>query len=457
MGKTLSMDLVVRPASATPVLLSVALSSFMVALDVTALNVALPEMGRDLAAGMDRLQWIAGAYTLVFASLLLSAGALSDRLGARRVFVWALVIFTGASIACGSASNVLALIAARAVQGVGAALMLPSSMALLVEAYPEPGARARAVALWGGISALALVSGPLLGGLLVEHINWRAIFYLNVPFCMVALLSCALRSRPVAVRPRSIDWAGQVLSALALVSLIFALIEGPVWGWGHAWVMAALLTALMTAVAFVHSQRTRREPMLPLNLFASRTFSAAIGAGFLQTLAYYGSLFVLPFALQGQGRAPVEIGVAMIPMTLATGVMASLSGRLSNALGARSVGAAGMLCGALGAASLALFDMNAVSLVLGGLLIGLGGATLPVIVGACLASVPSGKVGIGSGVLNAARQCGGVMGIALLGATFQGSGHATAALAIIALSFAAAAVLTVMRLYTDEVDAVGEC
>ncbi|WKV86753.1 MFS transporter [Pseudomonas sp. B24_DOA] len=197
--------------------------------------------------------------------------------------------------------------------------------------------------------------------------------------------------------------------------------------------------------------------MLPLNLFASRTFSAAIGAGFLQTLAYYGSLFVLPFALQGQGRAPVEIGVAMIPMTLATGVMASLSGRLSNALGARSVGAAGMLCGALGAASLALFDMNAVSLVLGGLLIGLGGATLPVIVGACLASVPSGKVGIGSGVLNAARQCGGVMGIALLGATFQGSGHATAALAIIALSFAAAAVLTVMRLYTDEVDAVGEC
>jgi DHA2 family methylenomycin A resistance protein-like MFS transporter len=451
------MDLVARPASATPVLVSVALSSFMVALDVTALNVALPEIGRDLATGMDRLQWIAGAYTLVFASLLLSAGALSDRLGAKRVFLCALVIFTGASIACGSANSVVALITARAVQGVGAALMLPSSMALLVEAYPEPGARARAVALWGGISALALVSGPLLGGLLVEHVNWRAIFYLNVPFCLVALLSCALRSRAVAVRPRSIDWPGQVLSALALVSLIFALIEGPVWGWRHPWVVAALLTALTACVAFIHSQRTRREPMLPLNLFASRTFSAAIGAGFLQTLAYYGSLFVLPFALQGQGRTPVEIGVAMIPMTLATGVMASLSGRLSNAWGGRSVGAAGMLCGALGAASLALFNMNAVSLVLGGLMIGLGGATLPVIVGACLASVPSGKVGIGSGVLNAARQCGGVMGIALLGATFQGSGHATAALAIIALSFAAAAVLTVMRLYTDEVDAVSEC
>ncbi|WP_415760533.1 MFS transporter [Pseudomonas sp. LT1P18] len=457
MGKTLSMDLAARPASAAPVLVSVALSSFMVALDVTALNVALPSIGHDLATGMDRLQWIAGAYTLMFASLLLSAGALSDRLGARKVFLFALLVFTGSSVACGLAQGVVELIAARAIQGIGAALMLPSSMALLVEAFPDPKARAKAVALWGGISALALVSGPLLGGMLVELVDWRSIFYLNVPFCLIALGCCAVRSSRLAIQPRSIDWAGQMLSALALVSLIFALIEGPVWGWGNAWVIATLLVALVSGAAFIYSQQAQREPMLPLNLFESRTFSAAIGAGFLQTLAYYGSLFVLPFALQGQGRTPVEVGLAMIPMTIATGVMASLSGRLSNAFGARSVGTAGMLCGALGAVLLALYGMDRINLMLGGLLIGLGGATLPVIVGACLASVPSGKVGVGSGVLNAARQCGGVTGIALLGATLEEPGRATGALSIIALSFIAAALLTVLRLYTDEVDVVSEC
>jgi len=456
-GKTLSMDLAARPVSAAPVLVSVALSSFMVALDVTALNVALPSIGRDLATGMDRLQWIAGAYTLVFASLLLSAGALSDRLGAKKVFLFALLVFTSSSLACGLAQGVVELIAARAIQGIGAALMLPSSMALLVEAYPDPKARAKAVALWGGISALALVSGPLLGGMLVELVDWRSIFYLNVPFCLIALGCCVIRSSRLAIQPRSIDWAGQMLSALALVSLIFALIEGPGWGWDNAWVIVTLLVALVSGAAFIYSQQAQREPMLPLNLFESRTFSAAIGAGFLQTLAYYGSLFVLPFALQGQGRTPVEIGLAMIPMTIATGGMATLSGRLSNAFGARSVGAAGMLCGALGAALLALYGMDRVSLVLGGLLIGLGGATLPVIVGACLASVPSGKVGVGSGVLNAARQCGGVTGIALLGASLGESGRATGALSIIALSFFAASLLTVLRLYTDEVDVVREC
>ncbi|CAH0259027.1 Multidrug resistance protein Stp [Pseudomonas mediterranea] len=457
MGKTLSKDLMAGPVSAVPVLVSVALSSFMVALDVTALNVALPSIGHDLAAGMDRLQWIAGAYTLVFASLLLSAGALSDRLGARKVFLFALWVFISASVACGLAQGVVELITARAIQGIGAALMLPSSMALLVEAYPDPKARAKAVALWGGISALALVSGPLLGGMLVEMVDWRSIFYLNVPFCLIALGCCAARNSRLAIQPRSIDWAGQLFSTLALLSLIFALIEGPVWGWSNAWVIMMLLVALVSGTAFIYSQQTQHEPMLPLSLFESRTFSAAIGAGFLQTLAYYGSLFVLPFALQGQGRTPVEIGLAMIPMTIATGVMASLSGRLSNAFGARSVGAAGMLCGALGAALLVLYGMDRISLVFGGLLIGLGGATLPVIVGACLASVPSGKVGVGSGVLNAARQCGGVVGIALLGASLEGPGRATAALSIIALSFLAAALLTVLRLYTDAVDVVSEC
>lgn len=457
MRKFLSKGPTAKPASTVPVLVSVALSSFMVALDVTALSVALPSVGHELAAGMDRLQWIAGAYTLVFASLLLSAGALSDRLGAQKVFVFALFVFTLSSVACGLAGSVGSLIAARAIQGIGAALMLPSSMALLVEAFPNTEARARAVALWGGISAMALVVGPLLGGTLVELVGWRSIFYLNVPFCLIALACCGWRVSYLVVKCRTIDWGGQILSSLALVSVIFALIEGPVLGWQSVWIIAMLLAALVLTSAFVILQKNLREPMLPLELFESSTFSTAIGAGFLQTMAYYGSLFVLPFALQGQGHSPVEIGVALIPMTIATGVMASLSGRLLNAFSARTIGGAGMLCGALGAALLALYGLDRISLVVGGVLIGFGGATLPVIVGACLASVPNGKVGVGSGVLNAARQCGGVTGIALLGSTLEGTGRASCALSIIALSFLVAALLTVLWLYTIETDTVSEC
>ncbi|KTT49838.1 hypothetical protein SB11R_10100 [Pseudomonas oryzihabitans] len=453
----MSLELTVRPASAVPILLSVALGSFMVALDVTALNVALPSIGHDFSSGMDKLQWIAGAYTLMFASLLLSAGALSDRLGAKKVFLFAMMLFTASSIACGSAHTVTELIVARTIQGIGAALMLPSSMALLVEAYPDHKIRAKAIALWGGISALALVSGPLLGGVLVELVDWRSVFYLNVPFCVIAIGCCLLRRSHIPVQLRSIDWPGQVLSVLALVALIFVLIEGPVWGWGHPLIIVGMVIWLTASMAFIYSQRVQREPMLPLSLFESRTFSAAIGAGFLQTLAYYGSLFVLPFALQEQNHTPMEVGVALAPMTITTGIIASFSGRLSNVFGARAVAAVGMLCGALGGIIIALFGMGPIELICAGFLIGLGGATLPVIVGACLASVPSGKIGIGSGVLNAARQCGGVTGIALLGVTLGMSGSAALALSIIALSFLVAAMLTIMRLKTHEVDFISEC
>jgi DHA2 family methylenomycin A resistance protein-like MFS transporter len=437
----------VKLVSTTPILVSVALSSFMVALDVTALNVALPSISHELAAGMDRLQWIAGAYTLVFASLLFSAGALSDRLGAKKVFLFALLIFTLSSVACGLADRVVSLIVARAVQGIGAALMLPSSMALLVEAFPDPKARSKATALWGGLSAIALVVGPLLGGTLVELNGWRSIFYLNVPFCLIAMVCCGWWASHLVLQRRTIDWASQILSTLALVSIIFALIEGPVLGWQSVEIMVTLLAALVLSSAFVILQKKIQEPMLPLGLFESRAFSAAIGAGFLQTMAYYGSLFVLPFALQGQGYTPVEIGVALIPMTMATGVMASLSGRLSNAFGARFIGTTGMLCGTFGASLLALYDLDRISLAVGGLLIGLGGAVLPVIVGACLANLPKGKIGVGSGIFSAARQCGGVTGIALLGSTFESTSHVSGALTIIAVSFMAAALLTVLWLH----------
>jgi DHA2 family methylenomycin A resistance protein-like MFS transporter len=429
------------------VLLAVSLCSFMVALDTTALNVALPAIGRAFTVGMAWLQWIAGAYTLVFAGLLLSAGALCDRFGARPVFLLALLLFTLSSLACGLAGGVPSLIAARALQGAGAALMLPGSMALLACAYPESAARAKAVALWGGISALALVAGPVLGGAVVEWVGWRAIFFLNLPCCLAALAGAWRAASPPAAKDRKPDWPGQLLAFPALLLLTFVLIEGNTLRWASPLTLSLLAGGLLLAGLFIASQRRSAHPMLPLTLFASAPFSAAIGTGFLQTLGYYGSLFLLPLVLQRHGLAPLTIGLCMLPMTLSTGLLATFSGRLSRRFGARQIGVTGMLSGAMGALLLTVTGFTPAGLAAGGLLLGLGGATLPVIVAACLAAVPPERIGIGSGVLNAARQCGGLCGIALLGSLLQQPGLERPALGVVVSAFALAALLTRRRLY----------
>lgn len=432
-------------ASPRPVLLAVSLCSFMTAFDTTALNVTLPAIGHAFSLGLAGLQWVAGAYTLMFAGLLLSAGALSDRFGARRLFIVALLLFILSSVACGLAANSGQLIAFRAIQGMGAALMLPSSMALLTHAYPDRTARSRAVALWGGISALALVAGPLLGGAFTEALGWRAIFFLNVPLCAIALGGCLLCHGPDAQPHRRLDWPGQLLSFLALLSLTFVLIEGATLGWASPMSLGLLAMGLLLGTLFLKTQRRPAGAMLPLTLFSSRAFTATVAAGFLQTLGYYGSLFLLPMLLQARGDAPLTIGWHMLPMTLVTGLLATFSGRLSTRYGARRVGMTGMLGGALGALLL-LSGLTPDMLVIGGVLLGMAGATLPVIVTACLASVPVERVGIGSGVLNAARQCGGLAGIALLGALLQMPHHAPLALICVALAFALAAALMQCRL-----------
>ncbi|SKD01846.1 drug resistance transporter, EmrB/QacA subfamily [Burkholderia sp. YR290] len=449
----LSRDPSSVPASASPAvaraaLVAVALGSLMTALDVTALNVALPGIGHAFAVGIDRLQWIAGAYTLMFASLLLATGSASDRLGARSTFVAGLVVFMGASIACGGAPRIGSLIAARAAQGLGAAIMLPSSMALLAAAYPDPARRARAIALWGGISAVGLVAGPVVGGLLCELTNWRAIFYLNAPFCLVAIgatLRCGERRAEHAC---AFDPCGVALSAAALAAITFALIEAPVLGWRAPAIVTTLAVGMAAACALVAVERRVAEPMLPPQLFASPAFAASVGVAFLQTFAYFGTLFVLPVALQVYGDEPLAVGLRLAPMTITTGVAATLSGRLAEAFGARRVMALGMLAGAVGALLSCLFGVAQGPFVLAALLLGTGGATLPLIVASALAEVPSQRAGIASGVVNAARQSGGVLGIACLGALMNND-HVDARLAllVIAAAFCSAAALSFARLY----------
>ncbi|GJH24545.1 MFS transporter [Caballeronia novacaledonica] len=429
-------------------LVSVALGSLMVALDVTALNVALPSIGHAFEVGIDRLQWIASAYTLMFASLLLASGSASDRLGARGTFVAGLIVFMAASIACGSAAGIVVLIAARAAQGLGAAIMLPSSMALLATAYPDPARRSGAIALWGGISAVGLVAGPIVGGLLCELTGWRAIFYLNAPFCLVAIGAALRCDERHAEHVRAFDPCGVVLSAVALASITFALIEAPMRGWHAPLIVTTMTVAVVAAVALVTVERHVAEPMLPPQLFASPAFSASVGVAFLQTFAYYGTLFVLPVALQMHGVDPLTVGLQLAPMTVTTGVAATLSGRLSKAFGMRRMMTLGMLSGAVGALVSCTFGVTQGTFVLTALLLGMGGATLPLIVASALAEVSSHRAGIASGVVNAARQSGGVLGIACLGALMNnGRADARPALLVIAVAFFGAAALSFARLH----------
>ncbi|QFT81976.1 Multidrug resistance protein stp [Roseovarius sp. THAF27] len=409
-------------------------SSFMITLDATALHVALPTIAEDLGASLTALQWIASAYTLVFAGLLLSSGALSDRMGARTVFLWALMFFVGASALCGLAPSTEILIAARAIQGIGAAAILPSSMALLVDAFPDPRARARALGSWSAISAIALVAGPLLGGFLAGTLGWRAIFLLNLPVGLLAFAAAAASVGNPERQDRALDPVGQVLGIIALAALVFAATEGRELGWGSGFVVAALAVGTFAACGFVIAERHHGDPMLPPALFRSRAFTGAILGAFLYNFAYYGALFALSITLQTDGAVPIEVGLKFAPMTATTAIVAFALGRIVARFGAERPAMVTLTAGAVGAAILMIGGLEALPFFAGSLLIGIGGATLPAIVSATLENVATGRTGVGSAVLNTSRQAGGAFGVAILGALI-GASSITAALIMIAGSF----------------------
>lgn len=435
-------------------LLAASLSSFMAALDVTALNVALPSIKAEFQVGIAQLQWIIGIYTLTFAGFLLTAGALSDRFGARRMLILALTTFALSSVICGLAVDMTWLICARALQGSGAALMLPSSMTLLAAAYPDALQRAKAMATWGGVSAVALVTGPLLGGMLIEWFGWRSVFFVNALPCITAII-CILRiPRQVHVRSGYFDWLGQALSLVALACVTFVLIEAPSVGWLTLEILLPLAVASLAGIGFIKAQKIQAHPMMPLQLFESKAFSASLMTGLLQTMAYYGSLFLLPLSLQANGTSPLDVGVAMIPMTIATGMMAAFSGRLIALAGARMVGLLGLLSGTAGAALLGLFGLEMPNLIFGGILIGLGGGTLPIIITACMLSTPAGRIGIGTGMFNVSRQCGGLIGIASIGSVIRLTNDTGLGFLLIGLGFLISATLMVRYLYQNSIEDV---
>ncbi len=402
-------------------LATLSFSLFMIMLDTTVVNVALPAIQRDLGAGLSELEWIVNAYSLTFAVFLLLGGKLADFLGRRRVFAIGLVVFTASSAACGLATSGDMLIAARAFQGVGAALMLPSTLAIIPATFP-PRQRGTAVGIWGGVSALAVAIGPLVGGVLTEHVDWSWIFYINVPVGALGVVLALLivpESRDTAAGQR-LDFPGLVISGAAFFALTFALIEGNHYGWSSPEIVACLAFAALASAAFLLLELRGRAPLLDLALFRNLSFAGANVVSLLTWLALFGVFFFLSLYMQAVlGYSPVQAGAAFVPLTVPIAAVTPLAGRMSDRIGSRWPIAAGM---ALVGASLVLLSRLGLGadfwdllpgLVVGG--VGVGLCVAPA-TAAVIGSVPVDQAGVGSGVLNTFRQVGGALGIAIMGA-----------------------------------------
>jgi MFS transporter, DHA2 family, methylenomycin A resistance protein len=414
------------PGSGTPAAARLALGAallgfFMICLDATAVNVALPAMGRSLHGATDSLQWVVDGYTVPFAALLISAGAVSDRAGARRVFGWGLAGFAAASAGCGLAPAMWVLIGFRLVQGCAAAVMLPAALSLVRQAFDEPPARARAIAVWNSGGAAAIAAGPVLGGVLTSAAGWRAIFFLNVP---VGALTLALAARA----PRSprlaapLDLLGQVTAVLALAALAFGVISGGAHGFASAVPLAALGVAAAAAAAFIAVESTARHPMVPLGVLRSRAVAACLLTGFSINVAFYGTAFVLSLYFQRElGEPAIAAGLLFLPMTGLLTAASLASARVAARWGHRLPLRLGLAASTLGMVLLVFVrgrtGMEAALVPAGA---GLGFA-LPSLTFLLLDSMPPARAGLAGGLFNASRQTGGALAVAVFGALISGS------------------------------------
>lgn len=407
------------------ILLACSFAFIIVQLDVTIVNVALPEIGRELGAGVSQLQWVVDAYTLGFAVFLLSAGAIGDRFGSRAVFLGGFALFTLASLACALAPDALTLNLARAAQGVGAALLVPSSLAILNAAYAGDRKQlAKAIAWWTAAGGVSIAAGPVLGGVLMAWFGWRSIFWVNIPICIIGFW-LTLRVVPVLRHSgpaRRFDVPGQLLAVIALTAFIGAVIEVHALGLTHPALLAAFAVALLAGALFLQVQRRSAAPMLPLQLFKLPGFTPAVLFGVFVNFAYYGVIFILSFYLQTvRGFSVLHAGLIFLPLT-GTFLFANIaSGWLQSRVGSRLPMIIGGLIGASGYALLALLGISESAgfwAMLPGLaLIPAGmGLAVPAMTTAILASVQPSQGGTASAVLNTARQVGGAMGVAVYGA-----------------------------------------
>jgi DHA2 family methylenomycin A resistance protein-like MFS transporter len=416
----------VRETSARVVLVVMCVGYFLVLLDVTIVSVALPQIGAGLGTSVSGLQWVVDGYAIALASLMLGAGTLGDIRGHKRIVLWGLAVFGGASLGAGLAPTAAVLVAFRVLQGIGAALLLPGTLAVITQVFPERGERAKAIGLWAGIGSAALPAGPLLGGALVQAVGWRAVFFVNVPIVVAALVICArVVPEGVEATQRRLDAAGILIGAALLAAITFAFIEG---GRGND-VTVAVPAVVVLLAAFWWVERRAADPVLDLRLFRSPGFAAANAVAATMNLVSLGLVFVLTLYLQRvQGRSALSAGVAMIPLFAPLAVLAPLVGRVTARTGPRGPMAAGLLCAAGGIALLTALgvDSSYATLLPALLLWGAGlGILTPAVVAAAVGAVAAARAGLASAVNNTARQAGGAIGIAAFGALAgqPGSAH----------------------------------
>ena len=407
-------------------LIVTSLGVFMTALDTLVVTTALPALRADIGASLSDLEWTVNAYNLAFACLLLTGAALGDRFGRRRVFALGLLGFTAASAAAALSPSVGALIAARAVQGAGAAIVTPLTLTLLAEAFPAEK-RGVAIGLWGGITGLAVASGPVLGGAVVDGIGWHWIFWLNVPLGL-ALIPLALTKLSESFGPRpQLDMPGLALAGAGLLALAWGLMRATTQGWGSAEVLGSLAGGTLIMAGFLAHERRTKTPMLPLGLFKDRTFTTANLVGFFLTAGLFGAVFLMSqFFQTALGHSPLQAGVRLLPWTATPMIFAPIAGALADRYGNRIFMALGLALQGIGlawVAAIATPDVGYAELGIALTIAGIGTSlTFPTVSNAVMGSVPRTETGVASGANSAIRQLGGVFGVAVLAAVFAHQG-----------------------------------
>jgi len=401
------------------VLLTMCFALAMVMLDNTVVNVALPTISRELDAGVTDLQWIVDGYVLALASLLLTGGIVGDRYGRKKTFIAGLVVFTAASFLCGISQSTMQLIAARAVQGVGAALLLPGTLSIITVTFP-PHERARAIGLWAGMSGLALALGPTVGGLMVEHLGWESVFFLNVPVGVAAFLVASRTVREsVSTEQRFLDLPGLALGTASLFLVTYGLIEANQKGWSDPTIVGSLAGAAVFLVAFLAWELRTPRAMMPLRFFRIPAFSAGNTVAFSVSFGMFATFFFLSLYMQNiHGYSAFGAGVRFLPMTLAIIVTAPNAGRYAQKHGSRIPMTYGLILAGGGLVALSGLSVDTSYLLMLPLFVVMGhgmGATMAPMTAAVMNAVGHERAGLGSAMTNTSREVGGVFGIALLG------------------------------------------
>ncbi|MFJ4540926.1 MFS transporter [Streptomyces tibetensis] len=415
-----------RRGGAAWALVITSVAGFMAALDNLVVTTALPSIREDLGGGLHDLEWTVSAYTLTFAVLLMFGAALGDRFGRRRLFIAGLAVFTGASAAAAMAPGIDSLIAARAVQGAGAAVMMPLTLTLLTAAVPA-AKRGMAFGIWGAVNGLAVASGPLVGGTLTEHISWQWIFWLNVPLGLALLPLARLRLAESHGTGAPLDVPGTLLASGGLFGIVYGLVRGPADGWTGGLVLTGLFTGTALLTGFILYSTRAKNPMLPMRLFRSRAFAGINAASLLMFLGMFGSIFLLSQYMQGVlGYSPTEAGLRMLPWTGMPMLIAPIAGILADRVGGRPVVATGLFLQALGLGYMAVVATTDASyvaqlpaLIISGVGMALFFAPASHLV---MSSVRPSEQGIASGANNALREVGGALGIAVMASIFAAQG-----------------------------------